>query len=78
MIRLVRIVGYLSIAAGAIVLLTWLIEPLRSLWPFLLALPLPVKIGLGAAAVGVVLILGSMIWERMERREEDHSLLDDS
>lgn len=78
MIRLVRIVGYLSIVAGAIVLLTWLIEPLRSVWPFLLALPLPVKIGLGAAGVGVVLILGSMIWERLERREEERSLLDDS
>lgn len=77
MIRLVRIVGYLSIAAGAIVLLTWLFEPLRALWPFLLALPLPVKLGLGAAAVGVLLILGSMIWERMERRTEDRELLDE-
>ena len=78
MIRLVRIVGYLTIAAGAIVLLVWLIEPLRFVWPFLRALPWPVQFGLGAAAVGVLLILGSMIWERVERREEDRRLLDDS
>ena len=41
MIRLLRILGFLMIVAGAVVLLTWLIKPLRMVWPWLMALSLP-------------------------------------
>jgi hypothetical protein len=77
MIRLIRILGFLLIAAGALVLLTWLVEPLRHLWTVLLTLPWPIKLGLGAAAAGLLLIMGSLIWERLESREADRALLDD-
>ncbi|ANM31779.1 hypothetical protein ABI59_22785 [Acidobacteria bacterium Mor1] len=76
MIRLVRLVGFLLIGAGALVLVAYLFEPLRALWPMLLALPWPIKLGLGASALGLILILGSMIWERIEERESDKELLD--
>ena len=77
MIRLIRIVGFLLMAAGAVVLLTWLIKPLRFVWPWLRALPWPVQLGLGAAAAGLLLLLGSLIWERLEEREKDSSLRDE-
>lgn len=77
MIRLVRILGVLLIGAGAVVLLTWLIEPLRYLWPWLRSLPLALQVGLAAAAVGFILLLGSLIWERLEELEGDKELRKD-
>ncbi|NIM49988.1 MAG: hypothetical protein GTN78_22430 [Gemmatimonadales bacterium] len=77
MIRLIRIVGFLFIAAGAVLLVAWLIEPLRFLWPWLRSLPWPVQAGMVAAAVGLLLLMGSLIWERLEEREHDQQLRDD-
>lgn len=77
MIRLIRILGFLLIGAGAVVLLSWFITPLRALWPWLRALPLPIQIGFGVAATGLLLLLGSLIWERLEEREKDRDLLDE-
>ena len=77
MIRLLRIVGFLLIAVGAVLLAAWLIEPLRAVWPWLLQLPWPVQVGFAAAALGLILLMGSLIWERLEERDKDRSLLDD-
>jgi hypothetical protein len=76
-IRLVRILGVLLIGAGAVVLLTWLIEPLRYLWPWLRSLPLALQVGLAAAAAGFILLLGSLIWERLEELQGDKELRKD-
>lgn len=77
MIRLIRVIGTLLIIAGALVLASYLIEPLRELWPWFLELPLPVRIGLGAAAVGFIILLGTVIWERYEDVEKERDLQDD-
>lgn len=77
MTQLLRITGFLLIVTGALVVLTWLIEPLRKIWPWLLQLPLPLRIGFGLAGIGLIVILASLIWERWNEREEDKSLLDD-
>ena len=77
MIRLIRVTGLLFMGAGAIVLLVWMIEPLRFLWPWLRALPWPIQLGLAAAGIGLLLLMGSLIWERLEDRERDASLRDD-
>lgn len=77
MIRLVRIVGFLLIASGALVLASYLIAPLRELWPWFLRLPMPIQIGLGIAALGFLILVGSVLWERMEDRETDRGLLDE-
>ena len=68
--RLVRI-------TGALVILTLLIEPLRQIWPFLRSLPWPIQLGLAMAAIGLVVVMGTLIWERLEERESDRSLADD-
>lgn len=77
MIRLARITGFLLIIAGALVFLTYFIEPLREVWPWLLELPLPIRIGLVLASIGLLILLGSLIWERWDERELDRSLRED-
>jgi hypothetical protein len=77
MIRLIRVTGLLFMGAGAILLLVWFIKPLRFFWPWLRTLPWPIQAGLAAAAVGLLLLMGSLIWERLEDRERDWSLRDD-
>ena len=77
MIRLVRITGFLFIGVGALLILTWLIEPLRELRQLVYDLPPIVRIGLAMAAVGILILLGSLLWERYEDRENDRALLDE-
>ena len=77
MIRLLRIIGFLFIALGVVILISWAFEPLRRLWPVLLALPMPVKIGLAVALAGFLVLMGSLIWERSESSKAEGNLLDD-
>lgn len=81
MIPFVRILGGLLIVVGAIVILTWLIEPLRAVWPLAIdgfrSLPIAIQIGLIVAAIGFLLLFSSIIWERLEDRKQEGSLLDD-
>ena len=77
MIRLTRIVGFLLMGAGALLLLAWFIEPLRLVWPWFRALPWPIQAGLAIAALGLLLLSGSIIWERLEDAENDKSLRED-
>ncbi len=74
---LVRVTGFVLIIAGAIVTLTWFIEPLREVWPWLLQLPLPIRIGFILAGIGLVLLFSSLLWERWEERDEDKALRED-
>ena len=77
MIKLIRFVGFGLMVLGAIVLITWMFEPLRALWPWLLALPLPVKIGFGLAAIGLTVLFSSLLYERWQERGQDQDLLED-
>ncbi len=81
MIRLIRILGVVLMVAGAIAILTWLIEPLREIWPVAVdwfrGLPMAIQVGLVLAAIGFTLLLGSVIWERLEDRKSESDLLDD-
>ena len=77
MIRLVRILGFLMIGGGMLVVGTWAIPPLRAVWPWFRQLPAAIQWGLGVAAVGLLLLLASVLWERIEDREKDRSLRQD-
>ena len=76
-IKLVLVLFLLFLGIGAVLILTWFIEPLRELWPLIHELPLVIRIGLAMAAVGLLILLGSLLWERYEDRENDRSLLDE-
>ena len=77
MTRLLRITGFLLIGSGVLVLLVWAIRPLRHIWPWLLELPAAIQIGIGAAALGLIVLMGSLIAERIGEREADRKLRDD-
>lgn len=77
MIRLVRVVGVLLAVTGAIICVLYAIPALRAVWPWLLELPWPLQLGLGLAALGLLILIGSLIWERFEDRESDRQLLDE-
>jgi hypothetical protein len=40
-------------------------------------LPWPIQLGLAMAAIGIVVVMGTLIWERIEERESDKSLIDE-
>ena len=75
MTRLVRTTGLLMIGAGGLLLLTWLIKPARMIWPWFRTFPLPVQLGTGVAALGLIIVLASLIHERLEDRAHDSDLL---
>ena len=77
MTRLLRITGFLLIGTGVLVLLVWAIRPLRHIWPWLLELPAAIQIGIGAAGLGLVVLMASLIAERISEREADRKLRDD-
>ena len=81
MIRMIRILGVLLMLVGGIVILSWMIEPLREVWPLLFdwfrSLPGAIQFGLVIAAIGFLILFSSIILERIEDRKKEGSLLDD-
>lgn len=75
MISVLRIVGFLMIGVGLLLAASWFIEPLRQLWPMLLELPLPIRIGLVVAAIGLLVVFGTVIHDRL--RSDPNSLRED-
>jgi hypothetical protein len=65
MIRLMRIVGFLLIVIGLLLAGSWFIEPLRLLWPMLLELPMPIRIGLAIAGIGLLIVFATVVNDRM-------------
>ncbi|QKK01956.1 MAG: hypothetical protein HND55_04350 [Pseudomonadota bacterium] len=61
MISLLRWVGTLLIVAGLLLAGSWFIEPLRNLWPLILDLPLPIRIGLVIAGLGLLVVMATII-----------------
>jgi pilus assembly protein TadC len=80
MTDVLRIAGFLMIVAGALLAGSWFIEPLRELWPLLLELPLPVRIGLAVSGVGLLVLFASVLHDRLraDRRSLNEDLGDDS
>ncbi|NDY95517.1 hypothetical protein [Wenzhouxiangella limi] len=75
MIRLLRIVGFLLIAAGLLLAASWFIEPLRQAWPLLLDLPLPIRFGLGIAGIGLLVVFATVVHDSLtadQRSLEEH------
>ena len=76
MIHFTRVLGYLFSAVGVLALLFWMIRPLRAIWPYLLQLPVPIQLGLGTLLLGFLLVMASLIAERIEESGDDEALRD--
>ena len=76
MIKLLRIVGFLLIVAGLALAASWFIEPLRQVWPLLLDLPLPIRIGLVVAGIGLLVVFATVVHDRLtaDQRSLDENL----
>ncbi|MEN1728642.1 MAG: hypothetical protein AAGJ52_09385 [Pseudomonadota bacterium] len=61
MTSLLRWVGTLLIVAGTLLAASWFIEPLRELWPLIFDLPMPIRIGLVIAGVGLLVVMATVI-----------------
>ena len=74
--RLLRNLGVGLMMGGVVMILIWAIKPLRMIWPWLLQLPLVLRIGVVAGALGLAVLLGSVLAERLSDREGDADLHD--
>ena len=75
--RLLRNLGFGLMVGGAVMMLIWAIKPLRMIWPWLLQLPMVLRIGVVAGALGLAVLLGSVLAERLSDREGDADLRDE-
>lgn len=77
--KLARLFGFLFLWIGTLLLLFWFIKPLwvRAIGQLFLQLPLLLQIGLVITAIGFILLLGTVIWERIESRKTDKELQDE-
>ena len=75
--RLARNIGVALIVIGMGLLAVWAVRPLRVIWPWVMGLPLLIRIGLIAAAGGLIVLLSSLIVERLGESKADKELLDD-
>lgn len=76
MIKLLRTIGFLLIIAGLALAASWFIEPLRELWPLLLDLPLPIRIGLLVAGIGLLVVFATVVHDNAtaDKRSLDENL----
>lgn len=70
----IRVLGLASIALGLLLLITYVISPLRWLWWWFLHMPWPLQLGLGAAALGLCILVVSLLVERARDRTYDQDL----
>ena len=77
-VRWTRFAGFVLVVAGVLVLATYLLskiwEPLQHLWPWFRQLDGPIQFGLGAAAIGAVILICSVVWERWQDWHKEKEL----
>jgi len=72
-----RRLGFVLMASGVVLLVVWAIRPVEMIWPWIRGLPLPLRIGVAAAALGLLVLVASLLAERFKEREHDRSLRHD-
>ena len=70
----IRRTGFALILIGAIVFLSWFVEPVWDILHLFTRLPMPLQIGSVVAAVGLTVLILSLLAERWSDREADASL----
>ncbi|MCZ6705992.1 MAG: hypothetical protein O6942_08845 [Bacteroidetes bacterium] len=73
----IRILAYALLGTAAVIFVSYVIPPLRAIWPFFTTLPGAMQLGIGAGFFGFVLLIVSLIIERIEESDYNQSLRDD-
>lgn len=73
----IRILAYALLGTAAVIFISYVIPPLRAIWPFFKSLPGAMQLGIGAGFFGFVLLVVSLVLERMEESDYNQSLRDD-
>ena len=77
MTDLTRRLGFGLMILGAALVAVWAIQPIGFVWPWIRGLPLPLRLGIVAAGIGICVLLGSLIYERFKERDGDKDLRED-
>jgi hypothetical protein len=77
MTSLLRNAGVGFILLGVVLVIIWVVEPLRAIWPWLMTFSPIVRVGVVASALGLAILMASLITERIRERDADKKLLDD-
>ena len=77
MMDLMRRAGFGLMLVGVVLVVVWAIRPLGFIWPWIRGLPLLIRIGVLAAVVGIAVLLGSLVYERIRERDKDKALRED-
>ncbi|NNE35859.1 MAG: hypothetical protein HKN13_11505 [Rhodothermales bacterium] len=59
---------------GVILVVTYTISPLRFLWMWFRLLPEPLQVGFAVAGLGLVILITTMLFERVANRDYDNEL----
>lgn len=74
MVRAIRIVAVAFMIIGLLLVVTYTIEPLRFVWAWFRRMAVPLQIGFGVAGIGLVILLTTMLFERIALRSYDKEL----
>ena len=73
----IRRTGFAMVILGFMITLSWFIDPLWEVLSHYRLLPVPLQIGIAVAAVGLTVLMISLIAERWTDREADAALRED-
>jgi len=73
-----RRTGFALFVLGVLITLSWFIDPVWQALQFYGELPVPLQIGFAVAAVGLTVLMISLIAERWTDREADAALREDT
>ena len=77
MIRFFRAFGVLLILAGALTVAVYFFPSLGYIWTWFRSISLPIQVGLTVAAIGLTLLMISLISERLKDRASERDLHED-
>jgi len=70
----VRRIGFAMMVLGAIIIVLYLVPSVRWVWIWFKTFPAPIRFGLGASGVGLVILFLNLLRERWTDRDADRAL----
>ena len=78
MAKWARLIAIVCIIIAVGILVTYVIPPLRAVWPWLMALPMGIRVAVILITLGAVTLFATTIAERIEQKRSEGDLSDDA